>query len=102
MNENNAVERVFAIAPMMDWDGQCRARLLDQTHHPWRAPGGTRWGASVLSYAYVESGFLEYRLGRQAYRPWAARAAVRKSRRGPDRQITIEKGANSSAGEMTK
>ena len=30
-------------------DPRLRRNMLDQTRHPWRAPRGTHWGASVLS-----------------------------------------------------
>ena len=80
-----------------------RARLLDQTHHPWRAPGGTRWGASVLWYAYVELEVPPRATGLEAMgrKGGCAQIAPWPRPADNDRDNDRERG-KSSAGEMTK
>ena len=39
----------LGLAQQLRQEPRLRRNMLDQTRQPWRAPRGTRWGASVLS-----------------------------------------------------
>ena len=52
IDSNHGIYRVgvrLGLARQLRQERRLRRNMLDQTRHPWRAPRGTRWGASVLS-----------------------------------------------------